>query len=199
MSGCSFFPLSTKTKSTEGGNINNAVEDKTNPASLCPDRAVRGPDKPGWSPSLHGFMQVISLSESQFPWFSDGGVLAYKRDIGCYYSSSYSVSALWREIWWWIKVNRLQSKYLKNAYVILAEIIDSLIYQVFKIYVLNLFKNGLEWWLFLKNYFCIYLFWAVLGLRCCAWAFSGCSMWDSQLWFLLLQNMGSRARRLSSC
>ena len=97
MSSCSFFPLSTK--STEGGNINNAVEDKTSPANLCPDRAVHGPDNPGWSPSLHSFMQVINLPESQIPRFSDGGVLAYKRDIGCCYSSYYSISALWREIW----------------------------------------------------------------------------------------------------
>ena len=54
---------------------------------------------------------------------------------------------------------------------------------------------------FLKFIYFIYLFLAVLGLRCCAQSFSGCSKWGplfvavcifSLRWFLLLWSTGSR-------
>ena len=65
-------------------------------------------------------------------------------------------------------------------------------------------------WIFKKLFIClfIYLFLAVLGLRCCARAFSNCSKWGllfhcsagfSLRWLLLSQSMGSRHTGFSSC
>ena len=62
---------------------------------------------------------------------------------------------------------------------------------------------------FFKNKFIyFYLFLAVLGLRCCAWAFSSCGERGllfvavrgfSQRRLLLLRSMGSRCAGFSSC
>ena len=54
----------------------------------------------------------------------------------------------------------------------------------------------------------MYIFLAMLGLRCCAWAFSGCGERGysslpcaglSLRWFLLLRSTGSRHTGFSSC
>ena len=69
------------------------------------------------------------------------------------------------------------------------------------------FLSSTHTFFFLIN-LCIYLFLAVLGLRCCAWAFSSCGergllfLWCagfSLRWLLLLQSMGSRRAGFSSC
>ena len=61
--------------------------------------------------------------------------------------------------------------------------------------------------LFIFNLF-IYLCLAVLGLRCCLWAFSSCgkrgatfhcSAWASHCGGFLLRSMGSRSTGFSSC
>ena len=76
---------------------------------------------------------------------------------------------------------------------------DFFLLSFFKIISLNLFL--------LFIYF-IYLFLAALGLRCYAWAFSGCgeqgisSLWCmgfSWRWLLLLKSTGSRLTGFSSC
>ena len=63
--------------------------------------------------------------------------------------------------------------------------------------------------IFFNFYLCVYLFLAVLGLRCCEWALSSCSEWGllsvcsvfdfSLQWPVLLWSTGSRVLGLSSC
>ena len=68
---------------------------------------------------------------------------------------------------------------------------------------LMLSQRSLKLFSFFLNKFIyfIYIFLAVLGLRCCAWAFSSCGEWGllfvvvcgfSLRWLLLLRSMGSR-------
>ena len=62
------------------------------------------------------------------------------------------------------------------------------------------FKNSFNF-IYFKFIFLIYLFLAVLGLRCCSRAFSSCSERTgfSLRWLLLLRSMGSKRAGFSSC